>query len=196
MFPFLVLLIFKKIAVSLSGLNQQREAIKSRVSAILKYDKKFKSGDWEQLESCKLILKDLFAEFFQIHNSIASVKVDSGASNIVDDVDTLYHNAVAEITSKMKEITPQQASASAEVKPPPNIIKVPVINLSMFDGQCQKWFPFFRTFKFLVADSADLDNFQKVHYLKSSLEGETLHTLESIIFSGETYRQSGIKIRA
>lgn len=90
----------------------------------------------EQLESRKVILKDRLAEFFQIHNSVTSVEVDPGASDIVDDFGVLYHNAVAKINSKIKY--KQQASASAEVKSPPNIIKLPEINLPVFDGQYQK----------------------------------------------------------
>lgn len=62
-------------------------------------------------------------------------------------------------------------------------IKLPAINLPTFDGTFSAWRSFYDYFTSIIHSNSDLNNIQKLTYLKSSLKGEPFNlvaTLETI----------------
>lgn len=174
--------------MALDDLIEERAIIINRVNSALKFAKTAKRGDSEQLKSRKSSLKELSKEFFRLQTDIRKLESASSSPSDndkqVEEFDNLYHNAMSELQAKLKkyEILPLPVTNAAA----PNI-KLPVVSLPSFDGQRDKWLPFYNTFKSLVADNADLDEYQKLHYLKSALEGEALRAVDSISISSGSY---------
>lgn len=66
-------------------------------------------------------------------------------------------------------------------------VKLPTINLMKFDGKYNNWLEFKDTFNSLIHTNSAINNIQKYHYLRASLEGEPLKVIQSLEFSSENY---------
>lgn len=69
----------------------------------------------------------------------------------------------------------------------PSQIRLPRIDLPKFDGNYERWFPFYDTFVAVIHSSSDLSEIEKFHYLKSSLTGEAKGLLQSLETSSANY---------
>lgn len=67
-------------------------------------------------------------------------------------------------------------------------IKLPTIVLPHFLGEYHNWLEFRDTFQSLIHKNTLLDNIQKFHYLRASLQGEATHIIKSLEMSSENYR--------
>lgn len=68
-----------------------------------------------------------------------------------------------------------------------NLVKLPAITLPKFNGLHQQWLCFRDTFKSLIHSNDDIDNINKFHYLRASLEGSAALVIQSVDFSGNNY---------
>lgn len=68
-----------------------------------------------------------------------------------------------------------------------NHIKLPTINLPKFNGAFQNWLEFRDTFQSLIHNNVSVNNVQKFHYLKASLEGDAALVIKSLEISSANY---------
>lgn len=66
-------------------------------------------------------------------------------------------------------------------------VKLPQLQIPKFSGDYKEWQNFIDIFTSIIHDSSNLAPIQKLYYLKSSLSGEALKTIQSIISSSENY---------
>lgn len=66
-------------------------------------------------------------------------------------------------------------------------VKLPLIQLPVFDGDYSKWLEFKDTFKSLIHDNTRLSGINKLHYLRSSLQGSASVVIKSLEFSNDNY---------
>ena len=76
----------------------------------------------------------------------------------------------------------QQLSHTSAVKP-----KLPSLNLVKFGGDLLEWVPFWDSFRSLVDNRSDLDDVQKMTYLRSSLFGPALELIAGYQTSRASY---------
>lgn len=69
-------------------------------------------------------------------------------------------------------------------------VKLPAINLPIFDGQISKWISFRDTFMSLIHNNVELSEIQKFHYLNSSLKGSALQSISAILTTSDGYQQA------
>lgn len=62
-------------------------------------------------------------------------------------------------------------------------VKLPAINVPLFDGSYSKWISFRDTYKTLVEDNKHLTTVQKFHYFKSCLTKDASRVIESLSVS-------------
>ncbi|XP_061710770.1 uncharacterized protein LOC133520395 [Cydia pomonella] len=67
------------------------------------------------------------------------------------------------------------------------LVKLPTIQLPKFQGSYENWLGFRDTFTSLIHSNDDIDNINKFHYLRASLEGSAALVIHSIEFSGSNY---------
>ncbi|XP_063366895.1 uncharacterized protein LOC134655371 [Cydia amplana] len=67
------------------------------------------------------------------------------------------------------------------------LVKLPTIQLPKFQGSYENWLGFRDTFTSLIHSNDDIDNINKFHYLRASLEGSAALVINSIQFSGSNY---------
>lgn len=68
-----------------------------------------------------------------------------------------------------------------------NTVKLPTIALPKFNGLYIRWLEFRDTFSSLIHDNESLNDVQKFHYLKASLEGEATDIIKSMSLSASNY---------
>jgi hypothetical protein len=69
-------------------------------------------------------------------------------------------------------------------------INLPVIQIPEFSGHFEKWLSFRDVFQSLIHNNNNLNSIEKMHYLKSSLSGDALHTIENLAISGANYDEA------
>ncbi|XP_011883491.1 PREDICTED: uncharacterized protein LOC105570682, partial [Vollenhovia emeryi] len=67
-------------------------------------------------------------------------------------------------------------------------IKLPRIELPRFSGAYEEWHSFYDMFGSLIHSNRDLNDTQKLHYLKSSLKGEAAEVVSSLEMTGDNYK--------
>jgi hypothetical protein len=67
---------------------------------------------------------------------------------------------------------------------------LPVIQIPEFSGHFEKWLSFRDVFQSLIHNNNNLNSIEKMHYLKSSLSGDALHTIENLAISGANYDEA------
>ncbi|XP_063636012.1 uncharacterized protein LOC134806617 [Cydia splendana] len=68
-----------------------------------------------------------------------------------------------------------------------NCVRLPKIDLPTFQGHYQHWLEFRDTFISLIHSRQDMDNINKLHYLRASLKGSALLVIDNLDFRSENY---------
>ncbi|XP_058817118.1 uncharacterized protein LOC131680419 [Topomyia yanbarensis] len=66
-------------------------------------------------------------------------------------------------------------------------VRLPQISLPDFDGDYRGWLSFKSTYESLIHESAEINDVQKFHYLKSALKREAAKLIESLTITGGNY---------
>ncbi|XP_011877569.1 PREDICTED: uncharacterized protein LOC105567357, partial [Vollenhovia emeryi] len=69
-------------------------------------------------------------------------------------------------------------------------IKLPRIELPRFSGAYEEWHSFYDMFGSLIHSNRDLNDTQKLHYLKSPLKGEAAEVVSSLEMTGDNYKDA------
>ncbi|XP_041976443.1 uncharacterized protein LOC121731154 [Aricia agestis] len=81
------------------------------------------------------------------------------------------------------DVSYRSISASARHQ----LVKLPTIQLPKFNGTYDCWLEFRDTFTSLIHSNNDIDEINKFHYLRASLEGSASVVIQSIDFSATNY---------
>ncbi|CAK1593093.1 unnamed protein product [Parnassius mnemosyne] len=66
-------------------------------------------------------------------------------------------------------------------------VKLPTIQLPKFSGSYENWLEFHDTFSSLIHSNDEIDEINKFHYLRASLEGSAAVVIQSFEFSASNY---------
>jgi hypothetical protein len=66
-------------------------------------------------------------------------------------------------------------------------LNLPVLNLKTYDGSYKEWLNFENSFKSVIGENKNLNNCQRLQYLKSVLRNEALRAIESLPITDENY---------
>lgn len=64
---------------------------------------------------------------------------------------------------------------------------MPNIDILKFDGNYERWIPFRDLFESLIASNATLSSVEKLHYLRSTLSGETAKVITALEVTNDNY---------
>lgn len=78
-------------------------------------------------------------------------------------------------------------SASSNFRSNRTLVKLPTIQLPKFGGSYETWLEFHDTFSSLIDNNDQIDEINKFHYLRASLEGSAAVVIQSIEFSANNY---------
>jgi len=69
-------------------------------------------------------------------------------------------------------------------------IRLPEAALPTFDGRYENWLSFKNTFLAMIGTRADLDDVEKLHYLKSALTGDAANKIRFLTIEGSSYSKA------
>ncbi|XP_062557509.1 uncharacterized protein LOC134222367 [Armigeres subalbatus] len=133
-----------------------------------------------QLESRVEKLDEKWEEFEEVQDEQKKTRAE---------FEELYFQVRAGLKSKISLNIPT-SSSSTSTHPTAGAcagIQLPKINLPEFNGEFDKWLPFYDTFKSLIHSNPDLSAIQRFHYLRASLKGEALKVIDSFPMSEASY---------
>lgn len=93
------------------------------------------------------------------------------------------HNMLKPSTSSLNHIIPIQKASKT------NHVQLPKITIPIFSGIYTEWMSFRDLFVSLIHDNDELDDVQKLHYLKGHLKGEAEQLLRHIPITNDSYEQ-------
>lgn len=198
----LCLQIHSVIMSELKTLTKKRSAIKSKLTIFgnhLKLVKSSKSLTELQIIDLECRLRKfepLYDEFDALQMEIEILSDESPTSEVSmereqfdNDYYTLVSIAKSLLPAKGK---PQDGSAMSfsdaesggQVR---NLVRLPKIDLPHFSGGYQNWLEFKDTFLSLIHNSESIDNINKFHYLRASLQGSAALIIKNIVFKSDNY---------
>lgn len=66
-------------------------------------------------------------------------------------------------------------------------VRLPKLNLPMFSGKYEEWFPFFDTFNSIIHTNGSITDVQKLQYLRAFLVDDASHVVSSLEISAANY---------
>ncbi|XP_026746148.1 uncharacterized protein LOC113507492 [Trichoplusia ni] len=149
-----------------------KEAHQSLIKITSKEERKtikhFKEENYSKCEEIYLDLKSDMADAFELF--------------------TTKTEALSQYTDASSHSPKKGGSYTTEVK-------LPRMVLPTYSGSYQDWQPFEDTFKALIHTNKSLSNVQKLHYLKSCLEGEAKNTIKHIQVTEHNYEEAWSVLR-
>ncbi|XP_063900182.1 uncharacterized protein LOC135119722 [Zophobas morio] len=178
---------------TVAELRSRRGIAKSKITRIENFVKNFKNTDnvyhlEVRLETLENVIKEY--ESYQ-----TQIELQDNADNDREIIETQYYNIIVDIREKLNKYSPSSASSQNNSNPNNNhhletSIKLPTLNLPTFSGSYSEWLSFNDIFCSLIDQNNSLNNCQKFHYLKSSLKGEALATIDALTISVDNYKSA------
>ncbi|XP_076660847.1 uncharacterized protein LOC143364321 [Halictus rubicundus] len=119
-----------------------------------------------------------------------------------EQFENTYFNTLSHAERRLIAARGESASNSASTSnptPTPSdsypAIRLPVIKIPTFDGNCSQWIRFRDTFTSLVHDCDKLNDIDRFNYLVSSLSGPAARILESFGVSATNYKLAWSRLR-
>lgn len=163
---------FEQVILEFERVQDEIEAISEADKLEEEYQERdqFTNKFWEMLSSAKLLLCQLQP---QPPTILASQSVcPQVTANCNENANSISNNSVADNNNYNSLQN----------------VKLPTINLPIFDGDINKWLEFKDTFMSLIETSSSLSSVMKFHYLKATLKGEPLKIIQTLEFSAENYK--------
>lgn len=173
--------------------------------------KNFKKSPKERLTEIYIqvrleALEQLWTTFVTTHRQLletygVELKVhDYVTKDVYDQAEELYLDYKTELKTILKSFvksTPTEASETSvvmnegggQLAPLVSKFVLPKIVIPKFSGKYEEWVTFRDLFSSLVHKNENLDNVQKMHYLKGYLSGEAEQLLRQIPIAGDNYNK-------
>lgn len=189
---------------SIDKLIKKRGGIKSKLTIFSNYINLLKSS--KELSPLQLLdLDSRFNKFNALYTDFDQLQCDieMTSENLDDECkerelfENLYHKLVAETRnllgerpSQQRELRDGSLTSFEDVQaggPKYNCVRLPKIELPTFKGHYQNWLEYRDTFISLIHSRTDMDNINKLHYLRASLKGSALLIIDSLDVKGDNY---------
>lgn len=146
-------------------------------------------------------LEKLWEQFSRIHMQILMLPEQDllqdtayMKDDVYDATNELYMDYKCELKNAFSKLnaTPSNSSpilSTTASTSKSSHVKLPKITIPTFSGKYEEWMGFRDLFISLIHKNQDIDDIQKLHYLKAHLTGEAEQLLRHIPISSESYDQ-------
>lgn len=135
-------------------------------------------------------MESLYGKYDEVQLSI-ECNADSLDAQTLEraEFESLYYKTLAQAQKILSDCDkPDPCSSHLSSRPSTHkLVKLPMIQLPKFSGSYDNWLEFHDTFTSLIHSNDEIDNINKYHYLRASLEGSALIVIQSIEFSAANY---------
>jgi hypothetical protein len=182
-------------------LKRKREEIKQRLARTFKFVEDFTSDqNINSIKTRENAVRDALDEFNKVQEQIednVSIAELEAQTNERIEFENIYFETMTAIATAIESYNKTKAAATNNNQNSTTIqshqnskINLPVIQIPEFSGHFEKWLSFRDVFQSLIHNNNNLNSIEKMHYLKSSLSGDALHTIENLAISGANYDEA------
>jgi hypothetical protein len=182
-------------------LKRKREEIKQRLARTFKFVGDFTSDqNINSIKTRENAVRDALDEFNKVQEQIednVSIAELEAQTNERIEFENIYFETMTAIATAIESYDKTKVAAtnnnqnSTAIQSHQNSkINLPVIQIPEFSGHFEKWLSFRDVFQSLIHNNNNLNSIEKMHYLKSSLSGDALHTIENLAISGANYDEA------
>jgi hypothetical protein len=182
-------------------LKRKREEIKQRLARTFKFVEDFTSDqNINSIKTRENAVRDALDEFNKVQEQIednVSIAELEAQTNERIEFENIYFETMTAIATAIESYDKTKVAAtnnnqnSTAIQSHQNSkINLPVIQIPEFSGHFEKWLSFRDVFQSLIHNNNNLNSIEKMHYLKSSLSGDALHTIENLAISGANYDEA------
>lgn len=176
-------------------LKKQRGSLKGRITQFKKFVDSFRGASLTplQVEECKVRIQaasELFSKFNVIESELESLLSDTeleSNSEYVETLESVYFTAMASANCFIHNAKTSGRAPDDSSFRKPISIKLPEIKLPIFDGSYDNWLEFKHCYTTMIHKRTDLDEIQKLQYLRSALTGSALQVISALEFSPANY---------
>ena len=99
------------------------------------------------------------------------------------------HSSVSSKASgRPSKVGSRKSNRSNASRPTQNFVKLPTMQLPVFDGDVFNWLPFWDSFSATIDDNTEVPEVMKFAYLKGQLKGEASRAIEGLSLSAANYK--------
>ena len=106
--------------------------------------------------------------------------------------DTVILNRMLDMQTQMQQLVDkqQQIQQHHEKQLSKSSMKLPKIEIPLFDGNIMNWLEFWNCFEVFIDSKETLSGAEKMYYLKNNLTGEARKAVEGLILSNNNYNKT------
>lgn len=182
----------------IKDLKKKRSSYKGRLTVFGTYLSILKDTELSPCQVMELQLRvDKLENLYDDFNDI-QLKIECLCDNIDAEalertsIESQYYGLIAQakIMISNHSKTEQEETKSNHSSYKRQLVKLPTIQLPKFSGSYDTWLEFHDTFSSLIHDNDEIDEINKFHYLRSSLEGSAAILIHLIEFSAQNYKEA------
>lgn len=176
-------------------LIKKRGSIKGRITAFANHLSTLNTATLSSSEARELQLRigkieSLYDQYDEVQLKIECSSDNSEAQiNERTDFERHYYRLLADAQGMLDIYTKNldKVESISSSRSNHKLVKLPTIQLPKFEGSYEKWLEFHDTFSSLIDNNDQIDEINKFHYLRASLEGSAAVVIQSIEFSASNY---------
>lgn len=179
-------------------LIKKRASFKGRLTSFSNYldclhDQSMDVSDFKELELRLGKMEILYGQYDEIQLALECVSEDVNIRlSERSEFESLYYKAIIRAKGLLSDMSKNHDSSlhsdNAQLQNTMHRpVKLPTIQLPKFNGSYDNWLEFRDTFTSLIHLNSDIDNINKFHYLRASLEGSAALVIQSVVFSSNNY---------
>lgn len=168
----------------------KRDIIFSRLQDIFNRSLKAFTDDTEKdLFLCGMISLDrLRSDFNEIVNKLNVTELTLNASYTVNYQSiNVFEDMFCRCQFVYNKLNPPSKTADFNVAPQRKSIRIPELDLMVFNGDPMTWRIFYESFKRTIHENPDLTDHERVQYLINKLSGRALAVCSGIVPNGDNY---------
>ncbi|CAG4976903.1 unnamed protein product [Colias eurytheme] len=185
-----------EITKEISELTKKRSSYKGRITIFTGYLKSLENASPSSKEIGELELRiskldSLYAQFDETQTRLECISDNLDLQLAErDEFENRYYKVLGQGQDMLNNYKKSQIPLPSECgshSGKRNPVKLPTIQIPTFCGSYTRWIEFRDVFSSLIDSNDDLDDINKFHYLRTSLEGSAAVVISSIEFSSSNY---------
>ena len=184
-------------------LYQRRGTQKSQIKVFNTFLNEYKNQEPDFIRLTVRLdkFKQIFADFDQVSHDLEILEEKDNHAKERYEIEESYLNLIIECEHLIKQATCLTPHSSREFENEsqntirelaPNLvtkrrIKLPEASLPKFSGKYEDWLSFKDAFTSMIHDQSDLNNIEKLQYLKSAVTGEAANKIKHLSITDGNY---------
>ncbi|KAL0809214.1 hypothetical protein ABMA28_011436 [Loxostege sticticalis] len=176
-------------------LTKQRGTIRQRLTVFENYLTpllELKEATSVKINELRLRLnkvRELSLTFDEVQSQIEIIEEETSLQiNEREATEDRFFKLISQGQTLLESFEEKHSNDSSSVSPPSNNLKLPVLQIPIFDGTPNNWLSFRDTYLSLIHNNTQIEDINKFYYLKQYLRAPASTVIESVTLSSANYK--------